>query len=170
MPSVSHKIAVGEKGQRTTRSVSTYLPKAGLKETAVCSKCKLVYQNKRWRIDEKEAARLIASSATNKGICPACRRMADAIPAGIISLSGGYLHENRDAILNLVKHVEEKGRDKNPLGRIMEISLDKGVITINTTEDKIAQKIGREIFKAHKGELHYSWSHEQKMVRVTWKR
>jgi NMD protein affecting ribosome stability and mRNA decay len=170
MPSVSHKIAVGEKGQRTARSTSVYLPKSGLKDTAVCSKCRLVYQNKRWRIDEKKAEELAASSTTNKGVCPACRRMADNVPAGLISLSGTYLHENRDAILNLVKHVEEKAREKNPLGRIMEIGLDKGVITISTTEDKVAQKIGREIFKAHKGELHYSWSHEQKMVRVTWKR
>lgn len=170
MPSVSHKIALGEKGQRTARSTSVYLPKSGLKEAAVCSKCRLVYQNKRWRIDEKEAIRLNSIPNAHKGVCPACRRMADNVPAGVITLSGGYLHENRDTILNLVKHVEEKAREKNPLGRIMEIGLDKGAITISTTEDKVAQKIGREIFKAHKGELHYSWSHEQKMVRVTWKR
>jgi hypothetical protein len=45
-----------------------------------------------------------------------------------------------------------------------------GVLTISTTEDKLAQKVGREVYKAHKGELNYSWSHDLHFVRVNWKR
>jgi uncharacterized protein YpmS len=52
----------------------------------------------------------------------------------------------------------------------MEIKEENGKITVTTTEDKLAQKIGREIYKSQRGELHYQWSHDQRMVRVAWKR
>ncbi|KAF0219792.1 MAG: hypothetical protein FD174_1805 [Geobacteraceae bacterium] len=170
MARLSHKEGVEEKGQRTVRSTDVYLPKAGLKEAAVCKKCHLVYQHKRWHLDEKEAQRLLADAKTNKGVCPACRRMEDDNPGGVVTFSGDYLREHEVEILDLIKNEEAESRGKNPLGRIMEISQEENVLTISTTEDKLAQKLGREVYKAHKGELHYRWSHDQNFVRVSWTR
>lgn len=170
MARVSHKEGVEEKGQRTVRSTDVYLPRTGLKEAAVCKKCRLVYQNKRWYLDEREANRLLADSGTNKGVCPACRRMEDNNPGGIVTLSGDYFRKHEVEILDLIKNEEAESRGKNPLGRIMEISQEENVLTISTTEDKLAQKLGREVYKAHKGELHYQWSHDQNFVRVNWAR
>jgi hypothetical protein len=96
--------------------------------------------------------------------------MADNNPAGIVTLSGKYLEENWQVIQNLIRHTAENSATKNPLGRIMSMETSGGGITISTTEDKVAQKIGREIFRAHKGELLYSWSQDQRFVRVTWNR
>ena len=169
MSPTSHKISVGEKGQRTARSTDVYRPRNGLKDLSVCPDCRLVYRGKRWHLDEEEGDRLLSSRA-NKQTCPACRRVADRNPAGIVTLSGRYLEQNWDEIQNLIRHVTEKSRVKNPLGRIMDMEQGTSGITITTTEDKIAQKIGREIFKAYKGDLIYSWSHEQQLVRVTWNR
>lgn len=170
MPPTSHKIALGEKGQRTARSTGVYHERSGVKEAAVCPECSLVYRNKRWQLNEEEGRKLLASAKTTRQTCPACRRTADRNPAGIITLSGRYLEQNWDEIQNLMRHVVEKSGVKNPLGRIMAVEQGKTGITITTTEDKIAQKIGREIFRAHKGELIYSWSHDQQLVRVTWNR
>jgi NMD protein affecting ribosome stability and mRNA decay len=170
MSPTSHKIAVGEKGQRTARSTDVYRPRSGAKEVSVCPDCRLIYRNKRWQMDEEEAAKLISSERTTRLTCPACRRVADRNPAGIITLSGRYLEQNWDVIQNQIRHVVEKSETKNPLGRIMAMEQGTTGITITTTEDKIAQKIGREIFRAHKGDLIYSWSHEQQLVRVTWNR
>jgi NMD protein affecting ribosome stability and mRNA decay len=170
MAPTSHKIGVGEKGQRTARSTDVYGTQSGLKEVAVCPDCHLVYRNKRWQLDEEEGRRLLSSSRAQHQTCPACRRVADRNPAGIIALSGGYLEQNWNEIQNLVRRVEGQSLVKNPLGRIMAIEQGKTGITITTTEDKMAQKIGREIFRAHKGELIFSWSHEQQLVRVTWNR
>lgn len=167
---VSHKTGVEEKGQRSVKSTDVYLPKSGLKESAVCRKCRLVYHNKRWVLNEAEARRLLLDKSAHTGICPSCRRMGDDNPGGLVTLSGGYLREHMDDILNLLKHAEAKSREKNPLGRIMEIREEKGVLTVSTTEDKLAQKLGREVYKAHKGELLYQWSHDQSLVRVNWKR
>ncbi len=167
---LSTKITHEEKGQRTERSSDVYLPKKGMKEAAVCGKCHLVYQNKRWSMDEAEAGRLLAESQARRGTCPACRRMEDSLPAGIVTFSGTYFMQHEREILDIIKNTESKSRVSNPLGRVMEISQDGSVLTVSTTEDKLAQKLGKEVYRAHKGELRYLWAHDQNMVRVNWQR
>lgn len=159
-----------EKGSRTERSTNVYLPKKGMKEEAICSGCNLIYQNKRWYLDTAEARKLQADSRVRRGTCPACRRMEDSLPAGIATFSGDYLRQHKTEILDIIKNAETKSKAKNPLGRVMEISQEGNMITVSTTEDKLAQKLGREVYKAHKGELHYQWSHDQDLVRVKWER
>ena len=170
MAPTSHKTGVGEKGQRSLRSSDPYLPKKGLKEASVCKSCGALYQNKRWYVDEAERKKVSSEAGSNMVVCPACRRVEDGNPAGIVTLSGAYLSQHVSDILNAVKHVESRSLLKNPLGRIMEIKQDQNTVTIATTEDKLAQKLGREIYKAHHGELHYHWNHEQNFVRVNWQR
>jgi hypothetical protein len=170
MAQVSHKTGVGEKGQRANRSTDVYMPKAGAKEAALCKECGALYKNKRWSVDEAELEKAKAESGLNTVTCPACKRVSDNNPAGILTFSGEYLLKHKDDILSAIKHIETKSRMKNPLGRIMEISQDMNTLTITTTEDKLAQKLGREIFKAHRGELHYRWNHEEGFVRVSWSR
>jgi hypothetical protein len=164
------KIAFEEVGQRNERSTNVYLPKKGLKEEAICSRCRLVYRNKRWCMDESEAQRLLADSHVRRGTCPACRRMEDNLPAGIATFSGDYFLQHEVEILDLIKNEESRSRIKNPLGRVMEIAQDGNHLTVSTTEDKLAQKLGKEVYRAHKGELRYQWAHDQKMVRVNWVR
>ncbi len=165
MAARAHKSVVEELGQRTARNSDPYLPKGGYREAAFCRECGAVYRNKRW-----SAGETMASAGMHEVLCPACLRMHDHNPAGIVTLSGEYLRQKTDAIMNDIKHIEAKFRQKNPLGRIMEINSVEGSLVISTTEDKLAQKMGREIYKAHKGELHYQWVHDQDMVRVSWSR
>jgi NMD protein affecting ribosome stability and mRNA decay len=159
-----------EKGQMAARSTDAYLPKEGLKEVAVCTGCKILYWNKRWYLSEDESTKLSADMVRNEVLCPACRRMQDNNPAGIVTFSGDYLVKHENEILNTIKNVEEKARTKNPLARIMEIKQEGNVLTVYTTNDKLAQKLGRDIFKAHSGSLEYQWSKEYSFVRVNWNR
>jgi NMD protein affecting ribosome stability and mRNA decay len=160
----SNREGVEERGQRNVRSQEPYLPKRGLPEGALCKGCGIVYHNKRWQGDGSEIVK------SCEVLCPACQRMADHNPGGVITLSGPYLASHKEEILNRIKQEEAKSREKNPIGRIMEITDQEGQITVTTTEDKLAQKLGREIYKSQKGELHYQWSHDQRMVRVEWMR
>lgn len=59
---------------------------------------------------------------------------------------------------------------KNPLSRIMETKQEENMITIMTTDSKLAQKLGRAIYKSHSGKLEYQWSREDSFVRVNWSR
>lgn len=169
MAKLSRKIGVEEKGQRAARSTDPYLPKEGM-EVSFCRKCGLVYRQKRWIMDPDELERVKSDPSAGKILCPACQRMRDQVPGGYLTLKGDYLSSHEVEILELIKNTEAKSRQKNPLGRIMEITQEGGVLTILTTEDKLAQKLGRDVFKAHSGRLSYQWSHDENYVRVEWHR
>jgi NMD protein affecting ribosome stability and mRNA decay len=155
-----------EKGQRTPRSLDAYQDKDGVKGTAYCA-CGAVFRNKRWVQEASGSSRPEGQNI----LCPACHRISDQNPAGIISLGGDYYAAHEEVINNLVNNTAQASAAKNPLGRVMDISKEKdGVTIITTTDVKLAQKIGRVVFKAHGGELHYTWSHAGPPVRVTWSR
>lgn len=154
----------GEKGQRTPRSTDAYQEKGGVKGGAFCP-CGAVFSNKRWYRDngaEKQEGHEL--------ICPACRRIADRNPAGIVSLSGEFFATHESEIRNLITVTAQRAAVKNPLCRIMEICNESDCVTITTTDIKLAQKIGRVLYKSHGGLLNYIWSHAEAPVRVTWSR
>lgn len=164
MAHLSNRTGTQEKGQMAVRSMDVYLPKRGLPEGALCRGCGISYHNKRWQAEP------VPGGGGSQVLCPACQRMEDHNPAGVVTLSGPYLAAHKEEILNTIKQQEAKSREKNPIGRIMEIKEEDRQITVTTTEDKLAQKLGREVYKSQKGELHYQWSHEQRIVRVEWMR
>ncbi len=159
-----------EKGQMAARSTDVYIPDEGRKEIAVCTGCKSLYKNKRWYLEGDELTKISSEMATNEVVCPACQRIRDDNPAGIVSITGDYLVEHEVEILNTIKNEAEKARAKNPLARIMEIRQEGNVMTIRTTDDKLAQKLGKNIYRAHSGNLEYQWSKDNNFVRVNWNR
>lgn len=159
------KIGMEEKGQMAGRNLEPHPPKGSLMDGSVCKGCGIVYRNKRWQLENVPRA-----EQGEEILCPACQRIQGDRPAGVVTLSGPYLAQHKEEILNSLKQHEAKHRDKNPLGRIMQIKEEDGQLIITTTDDKLAQKIGREIYKSQKGELQYQWSHDQRMVRVNWMR
>lgn len=154
-----------EKGQRTPRSLDAYQSKVGVSGAAYC-KCGAVFSNKRWHFAERGTT----PHGEQQVVCPACRRIADRNPAGIVSLKGSFFATHKAEIDNLIKNTAEAAVMKNPLGRIMDISSGKDDLTITTTDVKLAQKIGREVFKSHGGELQFTWSHAESPVRIFWSR
>lgn len=169
MTQPSRKRGVEEKGQRTARSTDVYMSKDGM-EVSYCTKCGVINRQKRWIMDPLELALLKEDPSVGKIVCPACLKMQDKVPGGFLTLSGSYLSKHETEILELIKNTEEKSRNKNPLGRIMEIKQEGDVLTLLTTLDKLAEKLGKEVYKAHSGELNHQWSHGENYVRVNWKR
>lgn len=135
---------------------------------AVCEGCQAVYRNKRWYIGP-EASK--PGSVTTKVVCPACLKIRDNFPGGIVTLAGGYVLPHKRDILKLVKNEEDRARGFNPLERVMAIKENgRGSVIITTTNEKLAQRLGRAIKKAFHGEVSYRWSHDNKLVRVDWER
>jgi NMD protein affecting ribosome stability and mRNA decay len=164
---VNRRISVEEKGQRAGRNQQAFIQP---KQDAFCTSCGALYHNKRWYVDDSELRKAGADDALQRVKCPACLMIEQGTPAAVVTLSGHYLQKHKNAILDAVRNTEEHSRLKNPLGRIMEIKQERDEISITTTEDKLAQKLGREIHKAHSGDLRYRWGREENFVRVFWKR
>jgi hypothetical protein len=52
----------------------------------------------------------------------------------------------------------------------MRIAAAKGGWRVETTTEKLAQRLGRSIKKARGGKLAYKWGHNNKFVRVSWQK
>jgi uncharacterized protein YifE (UPF0438 family) len=70
--------------------------------------------------------------------------------------------------LRILRNEEARARDKNPLERIMRVEQASGDWKIQTTTEKLAQRLGRAMKKAKGGKVEYKWSHNNKFVRVVW--
>ena len=146
-----------------------YLSRGVQGKMAVCEGCRAVYRNKRWYAGDAKTE--VAVSGAKAVVCPACLKMRDDFPGGIVTLKGGFVLAHKSDILRLVKNEEERARGFNPLERVMSIRENgHGGIVISTTNEKLAQRLGRAIKKAFHGLVAYGWSHDNKLVRVDWTR
>lgn len=151
-------------------STDPYLMSEVMSGMAVCRKCHAVFINKRWTLDEDLYDKKIDKKGTGKVVCPACRKVKDKFPGGIVRLKGEFLAEHRNEIMNLIKNEEQRAKGFNPLERIMSISEIKSGIEIMTTNEKLAQRIGKSLQKAYQGRVYYKWSDDTKLLRAEWER
>lgn len=162
MVTVSNRTKV--KGDRTPRSMDVYHEKEGIKGSSYCE-CGAVFRGKRWQNANGDP-----QPEGRKLVCPACRRIADRTPAGILTLQGDFFAKHEAEINNIVRNTEQTYYQKNPLAKVMETRKEDKGVTITTTDGKLAQKIGREVFKSYRGDLNFIWSQSEDLVRVAWSR
>ena len=147
-----------------------YIVKTRNNVMAVCTKCHTVYFKKRWYIDEDLYQKKILMKKIEKVLCPACRKIKDNFPGGIVRLRGAFLNDHKDEIINLIRNEEERARGFNPLERIIKINdVDDG-LEVTTTNEKLAQRIGKSLHKAYQGKVVYKWSNDTKLLRADWER
>jgi len=151
------------------RTRDPYIPRKGPLDVGVCPACHAISRKKRWYVDEAEYLSLARTGAALRR-CPACRKIADRFPSGVVTLRGKFLQTHRGEILSIVRNEERRARETNPLERIMDIREGNGSVEILTTDEKLAQRIGREIRKAYQGTATYKWSEDANLVRVDWSR
>lgn len=153
--------------KKKTATSDMYLPRGASRRISVCDDCHAVYQNKRWYAEASLYNTLKKKPDTLTTICPACLKIRDNYPGGIVTLKGGYVARHREDLLNLIRNEEGRARGFNPLERIMSVRENEfGGLVVLTTNEKLAQRLGRAIKKAFHGQVSYNWSHENKLVRV----
>ncbi|HVE55975.1 MAG TPA: BCAM0308 family protein [Pyrinomonadaceae bacterium] len=143
------------------------------KEPAVCDKCGAVYENCRWTakavVHKADELKHWKPESTIR--CPACIQIEQGVVGGYVSLSGTFLQTHREEIEHLLKNEEARAREDNPLSRIMNWrEQENGGVTIETTNEHLAQRFGHVLEKAYDGQVKYDFSHENKVARVSWHR
>lgn len=145
------------------------IPDRHYPDNTVCRVCHALYLQQRWTRDDTLAA--LAVEAGGKEVtCPGCRIVAERNPRGIVTLTGDYWPRHEDEILNLIRNEEARGVANNPIERIIDIRKEDDALIIQTTTERLAQKIARSIDKAHQGSLVYHWPDNDHLVRVDWER
>jgi NMD protein affecting ribosome stability and mRNA decay len=140
-----------------------YQARHKLQDNTACPQCGAVYHEGRWQWRS-------AAEPVHQALCPACHRIADKFPAGIVTLRGDFARGHKDEIIGLARHQEAAEKPEHPLNRIMNIAEDAEGIVINTTDIHLPRRIGEAIERAFDGELEEKFDKDGYFVRVDWTR
>jgi len=132
-------------------------------EPAVCSRCGSVLHAGRWTWKA-------ASDQTPTAKCPACVRIEQDQPDGILVAGGDFVATHRAEILGLIRHVEENEMQSHPLARTFGVDDDGGELRVRTTERRLAESLGRALERAYGGTLERSAGDRASPLRLRWRR
>lgn len=136
-----------------------------------CPRCGAVYDGHRWIPEpDDELKRALAKTPREKRLCPGDVRLEKGQVEGVVTLKGGFMKSHRAEIANLVNRVARDGRRRNVSARIFEIVDDNGQLVIETTDEHLAERMGKEVEKAFKGKLEIKWQEKDTFARVLWQR
>ena len=144
-----------------------------ISEPAVCKECGAVYASRRWTAGSSTSTQsqdehLKPAQIT---LCPACKQQRTGEPRGFVFLDGDFFSSHGEEIEQLLRNEVTRAAEDNPLARAMEFKHGDGhQLTVSTTTEHLAQRLGHALEKAFGGGVHYDFSHENKLARVTWRR
>ena len=142
-----------------------YKAQQKLTEPTMCPECHAVFSGGRWQWLTD-----IAKPANEKH-CPACRRSAEKIPAGILTMYGKFLHDHRNEIMNLLHNKVTAEKALHPLKRLISIEDQAdGSIVATFTDTHLARDIGKAVSHAYQGKLDIHYADDEDLTRVTWSR
>jgi NMD protein affecting ribosome stability and mRNA decay len=138
--------------------------------TSVCPQCSAVRVQGHWSYDDRVLAATLKSGDFESVLCPGCERLAKHRVDGVVTLRSPLLDEHREEALNLIHNVAQKRLAHSVAARIAQIEEGPGEIRVATTEQHLAERIGKEFEKAYSGDLEIQWPKGEEFVRVTWAR
>ena len=143
----------------------TFLPRRSPAEIIQCSGCGAFYHRRRWTLTTPPG--FISTARSSELFCPACEKVKAHSVSGEVHMRG-VTDQDRGEILRLLRNEAAQAREKNPLERIMRLAASGDDWLVETTTEKLAQRLGRSLRKARGGKVDYTWSHNNKFVRVVW--
>ena len=141
-----------------------YMEREKWPEPSRCPDCGAVFVGGRWTWRS-------APDPANEVACPACRRIADAYPAGIIEIRGTFFDEHREEILNLIHNTEATEKETRPLERLMDIELGEDAedaTVVTTTGIHLARAIAHKLERRFHRQARIRYPEEQNMIHVDW--
>ncbi|MEN3046144.1 MAG: BCAM0308 family protein [Candidatus Hydrothermales bacterium] len=144
-----------------------YMDKSLYSDPTICPTCGLIYHKKRW-VNNPELLKKIKENEkrVEHKDCPACRKIKDKYPLGIVEIRGDFVIKKNEEIHSRVKHIAADEYIHNPLERIIDVKEEGDKITIETTTEHLAEKIGKNIAKTFKKNIKIIFSETDKFVRV----
>ena len=156
--------------KRVDHEAGRHRPLRAQPEPRQCGTCGAVYRDRRWVAAASGPDGEAPSPSPRRTTCPACLRQASGSARGYLYLEGAFLELHRDEISRLLENEEERAVADNPLGRIMTWDQKGGRLTLTTTTEHLAQRLGHALEKAFGGSIRYRFGHEDKLARVWWRR
>jgi hypothetical protein len=140
-----------------------YQPRGKWPEPTVCSDCAAVFHSGRWQWGD-------APEGASETRCPACRRIHERMPAGIVVIEGLFFAEHRQQILDLVRNEAGLEEAEHPQNRLMFVDEAPAQATITCTDIHLPQRIGKALARAYRGKAAITFAEDEYSVRVVWRR
>lgn len=157
--------------KRVDHEAGRHRPSRAINEPTTCDECGAVYANRRWTAAEPGPVIDLKKTPARLTVCPACLQQRTGEPRGFVYLDGTFYDSHQKEINQLLRNEVERAAQDNPLARIMTSQPDDGhKLTVTTTTEHLAQRLGHALEKAFGGNVHYDFSHENKFARVNWQR
>ncbi len=140
----------------------------------ICSRCGAMHDGRKWTYREEnekdKTQNRWVKGRVSVSLCPGCLRTKRGEVEGVVTLRGSFLKAHAMEIGNLIRRTAARVSRRNVGARIIrEIQDDDGIV-IQTTDQHLAEKIGKEVEKAFKGSLRIMWQEQDRFVRVIWER
>lgn len=140
-----------------------------------CTDCGAVFSEGRWHAPNPTGHRKTNGNGHSAEpmpvVCPACHRIRDDVPAGVVHLSGSFVGQHADEIMRLIANESVRAANLNPLHRVMHVAPSgDGTVEVHTTDERLAQRIGKALHRAYSGEVKYCFVENEKLARVNWRR
>jgi len=146
---------------QTDAIFETYDRSGKAHQPMICPQCAVVYQDGRWQWLPRPAE-------ATESQCPACRRIRDQAPAGVVTFKGPRLPSLKGDIVQLARHQEQAEKPEHPLNRIMSIQETPESVVINTTDIHLPRRIGQAVRRAYRGKLEVKFEEHGYFVRIDW--
>jgi len=158
------------------RPVESIVPEAGHdpyrlvaspSEPTVCLRCGAIVRDGRWQWLEAGAK---APAGATEVVCPACRRIADGHPGGLVTIEGAFLSEHASDILELLRSEEIQETREHPLHRIATTESLPERIELTTTDTHLPRRLVDALRHAYDGEVAVVYVKDEDLVRARWRR
>lgn len=154
-----HRIAGRAQGDRR---IDPYQMRKKPAEPAACPTCGAIYRLGRWQWGARP-------DGAHAEPCPACRRTAEELPAGILTLHGAVALKNKAEITGLARNVEEAEKGEHPLNRIIAINETADGLEVTTTDIHLPRRLGEAVKRAFHGTLAMHFDEAGYFARVDWR-
>jgi hypothetical protein len=89
---------------------------------------------------------------------------------GVVKMSGKFLLDHEEEIVNLIKHEGRIAEERNPLHKVTAIEKADGGMVAKISDHNLALHIGKALFHAYKGTHEFKFLKGEKYVEVLWNR
>ena len=142
------------------RLLDPYLSRHKPPEPAACPRCGAHFGKGRWQWGR-------APEGAQAHPSPACRRIEDKLPAGVVTLHRVPQHL-KDQVVSLVRNEEAAENAEHPLNRVIAIDDTEDEVVVHTTDIHLPRRVGEALNRAHHGTLDMHFDDDGYFARVDW--
>jgi len=137
---------------------------------AICTRCHAYLETDHWAYDSQRYQQLKSRSDVHTMLCPGCTRIEKRLYEGEVIVHHNWQAVDKQEVLNLIHHEEARARATNPTARIALLEDRGDELYILTTTQFLAERIGKELYKAYRGALQVMPLPRERFSRVRWSR